>query len=319
MREDKGKSLLRAVSDYTVIDLETTDRNANKAKIIELSALRVRNDEIVDTFSQLVNPQVKLPKEISELTGITDDMLRDQPTIDKVLGSYFDFIGEDIIIGHNIAAYDTTILCNYGKVFLNRTLKNDIIDTLRMAQGYCNLCLDNYKLGTVAAHYGIENKQAHRSLSDCYANFEVYKRLKNDLNVYKASKAERHELFENPWKEAFYEPEESQEETKKEFCFMSYVSTLPEDFDINGKNIIMTGDFDRGKRNVLESYLQTKGAIIKKSVNKKLDFLIVGNRTSLNYKYGNYGTKTENAIKLIDEGFNVKIVLENDFFEKLGD
>ena len=90
MREDKGKSLLRAVSDYTVIDLETTDRNANKAKIIELSALRVRNDEIVDTFSQLVNPQVKLPKEISELTGITDDMLRDQPTIDKVLGSYFD-------------------------------------------------------------------------------------------------------------------------------------------------------------------------------------------------------------------------------------
>ncbi len=311
MREDKGRNLLKTVTDYTVIDLETTDKNTKYAKIIELSALRVRNDIIVETFSQLVNPQMHISKKISDLTGITDEMVKDMPTIDKVLGSYLDFISDDIILGHNIASYDTTIICDYAKVFLDRSFKNDMIDTRLLAERHCNLDLPNYKLTTIAEHYGVVNERAHRALSDCYANFEVYKKLKCDFNPNKASNNSRERTF--TYNES--------KDTTKNCPFIDKIFVPEENLDLHNKNIVITGEFQFGSQGVVESFISSKGANIQERVNKKnkIDYLIIGSQVSSKWSHGNYGNKIVNALKLIDEGHDIKIIFEKDFFGKLGD
>ncbi len=180
-REFKGKSMLEKLSDYVVIDLETTGKSIYKCEIIELSAVRVRNNEITQKFSSLVRPSVNIPYEIVKLTGITDEMVSDKPTIDEVLEEYIDFLGNDILLGHNISSYDVNILYDTYERLFEKTLNNDYLDTLRFAR-YCDINTDNLKLNTIAAYYDIVNEQAHRSLSDCITNHYVYQKMKETFS-----------------------------------------------------------------------------------------------------------------------------------------
>ena len=100
----KGESLLRLPDDnYTVIDIETTGLDPSFDEIIELAAIRVRDGVITDSFSSLVKPSHEVSDFISALTGINNDMLSDAQAIYDVLPKYIDFIGDDIIIGHNVS------------------------------------------------------------------------------------------------------------------------------------------------------------------------------------------------------------------------
>ena len=101
-RPFKGESLIAFLPDYTVVDIETTGMAGDLAKIIEISAIRVRNHECAADFSMLVNPHQKLSYFIQNLTGITDEMLADAEDIDYVLSAFQDFLGSDVIVGHNV-------------------------------------------------------------------------------------------------------------------------------------------------------------------------------------------------------------------------
>lgn len=74
-KRQKGEKLFTSVNDYTVFDLETTDVMVSQCKVIEISALRVRDNAVVDTFSSLVNPQIHIPGKITSITHITDEMV----------------------------------------------------------------------------------------------------------------------------------------------------------------------------------------------------------------------------------------------------
>lgn len=82
-RKFKGKSLLLFTSDYTVVDIETNGKIGRLGKIIEISAIRIRNNEPDAYFSTLINPHEKLSSFIKQLTGITDDMVSEAPEIGK--------------------------------------------------------------------------------------------------------------------------------------------------------------------------------------------------------------------------------------------
>ena len=88
--------------DYVCVDIETTGISPQHAQIIEIGALKVRDGEVVDTFSQLIDPGVSVPPEITALTGITTEMVEGQPTIDEVLPNFIAFAGDDLLLGHNI-------------------------------------------------------------------------------------------------------------------------------------------------------------------------------------------------------------------------
>lgn len=177
-RQYKGKSIIADIHNYTVIDLETTGRNVNECEIIELAAVKVENDEIVGEYSTLVQPSVLVPSRVTQITGITNEMLVDAPHIEDVIEDFLDFIGEDVILGHNISSFDSVILYDLCEGFGLPHLSNDMLDTLCYARR-CNIIVPNYKLTTLTKYFGIEHSDAHRALGDCIANHQCYLKLKD--------------------------------------------------------------------------------------------------------------------------------------------
>ena len=100
-RQFKGKSLINTLNDYVVLDIETTGLDPFFDEIIEIGAIKVINGECVANFSKLVKPSKPVSDFIVQLTGITNDMLRDSPSIDKVLPEFMEFVSDMTIIGNN--------------------------------------------------------------------------------------------------------------------------------------------------------------------------------------------------------------------------
>ena len=105
-RDYKGRSLLDFPNSYVVIDVETTGLDPTYDKIIEIGALKVENGTLVDTFSTLVNPGVPVDDFITQLTGITNDDLASAPALDSALSAFSNFIGDSILVGHNVGVSD---------------------------------------------------------------------------------------------------------------------------------------------------------------------------------------------------------------------
>lgn len=173
----EGRVLREQIADYTVIDLETTGRYANTCEIIEMAAVRVRNGVAVDQFSSLVKPKSMIPSNIVLITGITNEMVQNAPCCSDILKQYLDFIGNDIIIGHNIRTFDCKIIQRFSEKLLHIPFHNDMIDTVYFAR-YCDISPENYKLTTLSAYFGLPHPDAHRALGDCMANYRIYEALK---------------------------------------------------------------------------------------------------------------------------------------------
>lgn len=173
---NKGNSLISPVDDYIVFDLETTGTNIKECEIIEIAAIKYINNIEVDRFETLVRPLYSIDETIAELTGITNEMVENAPTIDDVIYDFFDFIGDNVLIGHNINAYDLNIIYDLYKEYFYKDLTNDFIDTLLWAKR--GLSLEHNRLVDVADYYKIEVKNAHRALADCITNSIVYNKMR---------------------------------------------------------------------------------------------------------------------------------------------
>ncbi len=172
VRDLKGLSLIEDLNDYTVVDIETTGMNWNFSNILEISSLKVRNKEIVDEFSELINPHEPIPYFIRNLTGITDDMVYDAPELDEVLIKFKDFLKDDIIVGHNVN-FDVDFLYDNFINVLNEPLTNNFVDTLRISRKLLPE-LDHHKLDNLTDYYNIKARNKHRALNDCILTNEVY-------------------------------------------------------------------------------------------------------------------------------------------------
>ncbi len=159
--------------DFTVLDLETTGLNPKTDKIIEVGAIRVREGEICEEFSALVNPGRKLEERIIELTGITDEDLSGAPEIDEVWPRLLSFLGTDILVGHRIL-FDYSFL---KKVAVNQkcAFERQGIDTLKIARK-CLPDLESRRLPDLCKHYEIPH-HAHRAVDDAVATFRLYEKL----------------------------------------------------------------------------------------------------------------------------------------------
>lgn len=176
-----GKKLEKYNSDYVIFDLETTGISARYDEVIEISALKVKNHEIVEEFSQLVNPKRAIPYGASAVNGIRDDMVENAPVFEDVLPSFIQFIEEDILVGHNIHSFDMKFIYRDAEKYLGKVPNNDYIDTLSLARK-CLPELSHHRLTDLAEHYHLSTKGAHRALNDCYMNQQVFEYLGQQLN-----------------------------------------------------------------------------------------------------------------------------------------
>ncbi len=169
---------------FICFDIETTGLSANRDKITEIGAVKIKNGQITDTFSTFVNPEMPIPSKITELTGINDAMVKDAPSQSEAVKAFLEFADGSILVAHN-APFDTSFIrvaCENMGVEYNCTS----IDTVVICR---NILTDikNCKLDTVAKFLRLGDFNHHRATDDAQmlsAIFiELCKRLKNDYNI----------------------------------------------------------------------------------------------------------------------------------------
>ena len=165
---EKGQSLN---GTYVVFDLETTGFSSIKDKIIEIGAVKVENGVITDKFSTFVNPKVPIPFKITNLTGITDDMVMEASDIETILPQFLEFVGDAVLVAHN-ASFDVSFIeqnCRYQDITPDFTS----VDTVAMARILLPT-LSKFKLNVVANALHISLENHHRAVDDAGATAEIF-------------------------------------------------------------------------------------------------------------------------------------------------
>ncbi|MBQ8297683.1 MAG: 3'-5' exoribonuclease [Ruminococcus sp.] len=293
--ECKGEVNKEDISNYTIIDIETTGTNTKSCEIIELAAVKVVSGLIVGEYDSLIKPTSAISKKITDLTGITNEMVENAPLIEQELQNFLDFVGDDVILGHNISTFDSSIIYRYCEALKLKPFVNDMFDTLNYAH-YCDIDVPDFKLSTLCKYFGIEY-DAHRAKNDCIANYKCYEELKQrHSGKYKKATVK----IENPIKKA-----------------QSEISVIDEFTPVTDKQICLSGDFACGSKEEITTKLEALGATVKKAVSGKTDYLIVGKNGSDSWSCGNYGSKVKKALELQSKGKDIKIIKEEDFFKCL--
>lgn len=177
----RGNRIDKYVSEYVVFDLETTGISPNRDEVVEISAIKVREGQVVEEFTTLVNPKRPIPYGASAVNHITDEMVADAPYFSQVLMDFFEFIGDMVLVGHNIQTFDMNFIYRDAEKFYGKIPDNDYIDTLRMARNVLP-ALSHHRLVDLSDYYGISTEGAHRALNDCRMNMQVYELLAKEFS-----------------------------------------------------------------------------------------------------------------------------------------
>ncbi len=161
---------------YAVIDIETTGLREDRDDMLEISALLVENGAVTATYQAYMARSTPIPPKITDLTGITDDMIRERGIpLSQALQEFLAFIGKAKLVSHNIAFDMKFITAACQKESLPPPM-NPTEDTLRLARSLLH-DLGNYRLTTVATRLGIQFPTAHTATSDCETTLAVYQAL----------------------------------------------------------------------------------------------------------------------------------------------
>ena len=167
-------------TEFCVIDTETTGLSARSNNIIEIGIIKIKDLKIVDRFGTFVNPGRSIPYYITQLTGISDDDVYDAPFFDQVADECLQFIGESVIVGHNLS-FDMSFLSAELQNCGREKTENLNLCTLRLARRLLPQ-LKKKSLGDVCRHLGIINKHAHRAIDDAEVTAYVLLRMLKMLN-----------------------------------------------------------------------------------------------------------------------------------------
>ena len=284
------------LNDYCVFDLETTGFSPKYDSIIEIGILKIRDNKIVDTYSQLVNPGFKMDSYITELTGITNEMLIGMPTIMQLKDNVINFVGNDVLLGHN-TSFDVAFIQNGFKT----ELSNEYIDTLQFCRKlYKNLT--HHRLRDMAEYLQI-SKNSHRSIDDCICTKELYDCIKAKM------------LNENIDVKTLF----ARKNNKKHFK-IDINSIKPENIEIDednffyNKHCVFTGKLEKMIRKDAMQLVVNLGGILDKSVTKQTNYLILGDNDYLSSIKDGKSTKQKKAEKLQLEGQDITIIDEDTFY-----
>ncbi len=172
---------------YCVLDLETTGFSAVTERITEIGIMKVKDGEVIDKFSEFVNPEKHIPERVTEVTKITDEMVKNAPTIKEMFPKILEFIKGSVLVAHN-ASFDIGFLKQNAQR-LGYDFDYTYIDTLPMARALFP-DFKKYKLGKIAENLGIKVEVAHRALDDVDTTVKVLKVMMEEIKKRGAKKVE---------------------------------------------------------------------------------------------------------------------------------
>lgn len=166
-------------SPFVVFDIETTGFSKEKCKIIEIGAVKVENGEVTERFSTFIDPGMPIPQEITELTGITDSMVRNAPSFEEVIDSFIEFCSGCVMVAHN-ASFDMGFMKRKSEE-CGRSFDLPYLDTLILAR--CMYPgLSNYRLDTICRHLGVILAHHHRAVDDAEATANAFINMLAELD-----------------------------------------------------------------------------------------------------------------------------------------
>ncbi len=162
---------------FVIVDLETTGASPKKgSSITEIGAIKVKTGAVIDQFESFVNPLAPIPEYITDLTGITNEMLKNAPIIDEIFPKFLEFVGhhdDSVLVAHN-APFDLSFLKSAAHELDLPWPKYRTLDTVTIArQVLSKEDVPNCKLGTLAEFFGTKVEPNHRALDDAKATTEV--------------------------------------------------------------------------------------------------------------------------------------------------
>ena len=324
-RRKKGASLLLIPSDYTVVDIEATGHNAGFDSIIEVCCIKCRNNKEVDRFSTLIqpppvdvidngNPEYERDEDleyvdgiayvdsfVTDFTGITNQMLSTAPKFADIADDLWSFMRDEILVGHNVNFDINFLYDNFISLDENRILRNDYVDTLRLARKVLP-DLNHHRLEDLDGYFDIGNKH-HRSVDDCLTTNIVLHRLADnkkekgirlDSTGYQVNKIDMRNI----------KAETSNFDTSHPF------------YD---KHCVFTGTLEQFSRKDAAQIVANLGGHCDNGVTKKTNFLVVGD---FDYRSGvkeGKSNKIKKAEHLILQGQDLQILSESTFCEIIVD
>ncbi|MCC8099208.1 MAG: hypothetical protein LIO78_03965 [Clostridiales bacterium] len=285
---------------YCVIDVETPNHRNDRISSIGL-ALIVEGC-ITETRNYLVNPEVEFDEFNSQLTGLTTLDVQDSPTLPEVWAEISNMVTGSIVVAHN-APFDLTVLCKALAAYGIVCPPLDYFDTVRLAR-FALSGLPNHRLDTLCRYYNITLNH-HQADSDSLACAQIFMRLQ--------SWADAPATWDWTAK-AQHSP--SVHHTQRNQSVPIHTQPLVTGkTDLDGKRVCLSGEFVTGKKADVAVALEREGAIICPGVNKKLDYLIIGEMGSDAWSGGSAGgTKIKRAVELQNQGVPVKIIREHEIF-----
>lgn len=306
MREHKGKSLIALPSNYVAIDTETTGLDPEWDGLIEIAAVRVREGQIVGRFSSLVNPGDYVDEFITELTGITNEMLQAAPTQETVMPRFMEFIEDSILLAHN-ANFDINFLYDAAEAAGCAPLCNHFVDTMRISRKVFRE-LPHHRLSDIVTACGVSQSEAHRAEADARAVVECYETMRTKILA-----ASTEDDFVKGFKP-----------TGNHYAnilanISATVAEIDETNPIFGKNVVFTGALSRMERKDAFQIVANLGGIPQDSITTKTNFLVIGNTDyAKNIKNGKTG-KMKKAESYQKKGLEITILSENAFFDLISD
>lgn len=166
----------KLVSSYVVLDIETTGLSPSKNEIIELAAIKVKNNKVLEVYNKLIKPQENISELITSITNISKEMIENSPTIDEIISDFYGFIKDEIIIGYNVC-FDLKFINDKCNKYLGFSISNKYIDVMRLVKMiFPNI--HHYKQTDIADLFNINIDSAHRALKDCEICNSIYERIK---------------------------------------------------------------------------------------------------------------------------------------------
>lgn len=302
-KREKGKNIISFPDDYVIIDIETTGLSTDWDSIIEVAALKVHNGEIINEYSSFVEYNDDLPEFITNLTGITNEMLVGAPSPQIVMKELSDFIGSDIIIGYNIN-FDINFLYDYFEEHLKSKLNNDYVDCMRMAR---KLYPENkhHRLKDMVDLFNIKVDTEHRALDDCKATKFVYDNIHTNI----ISKFNDEDKFIKLFAK-----------TSKNLNAKD-ITTTKTNFDethpLYGKKCVFTGTLEKMVRQEAMQLVVDFGGEVQNKVTKETNYLILGNNDYCASIKGGKSNKQKKAEQLMLKGQDISVIPENVFYDMI--
>lgn len=306
MERKKGESLLSFPNEYVVVDIETTGLSPEYDEIIEIGAIRVKDDVVIDKFQSLVKPQHKINEFIEKLTGITNEMLENSPKLNSVLPSLKNFIADSCIIGYNVN-FDLNFLYDSFFKELGFELKNNYVDVLRITRLIVNKDeIQNRKLKNIAKYFNLEVDGIHRASKDCILTLQIFIKLQEVIRQKYGSL------------EAFIE---ERKKARKGYIDIKNITSEAESIDIDNpcydNEFVFTGTLEKMNRKDAMQLVVNLGGRIGNSVTKKTNFLVMGeldySKTITNEK----SSKILKAEELKLKGIDIEIIPESVFYDMI--